>query len=414
MTEIRLRTWLNTYRSPNTKRSYRASLKSFFGTNNDEDLNDLSESFLDKYLLLLEEDTTKDLKRELKESLKKVIYTFVESEEEKGHTPKTIWTRVSTLRSFLSEHELDLGNSFWNKLKRKRLKGRTDAVQEDHVPSNAELRRIIGFLPTVGKALFRLMATSGARIGEVMKLRVKDLVLEHPTLAPHVNFRRETTKSGKKRTGFTTPEAKEDLEKWLLERDAYFETAIRRSQWKSHYSVPKDEWKGKSKDDDRLFPFEPVSAYYMWNTATKRANLLMRDERTNNYTLRPHTLRKWFRTRLGAVLKLDVVEALMGHEGYLTQAYRKYSKQELSDFYVDHQDVLLLEVDDISVGKLNNKVQEQEQQLQKIAISQASMIAELDDRVKYLETQLEAHQAKLSVAIEINEEVLQRLEKQEF
>lgn len=39
--------------------------------------------------------------------------------------------------------------------------------------------------------------------------------------------------------------------------------------------------------------------------------------------------------------------------------------------------------------------------------------AELEERVKYLETQLEALQAMLSVAIEINEEVLQRLEKQE-
>ena len=30
-------------------------------------------------------------------------------------------------------------------------------------------------------------------------------------------------------------------------------------------------------------------------------------------------LRKFFRTRLGAVIPVDVVEALMGHEGYLTE-----------------------------------------------------------------------------------------------
>jgi integrase len=253
------------------------------------------------------------------------------------------------------------------------------------------------------------MATSGARIGEIMSLRVKDLVLEHPTLAPHVNFRRETTKSGKKRVGFMTPEAKEDLEKWLLERDNYFETAVRRSQWKKHYSAPRDEWKGKSMKDDRLFPFESVTAYHQWNTATKRANLLMRDERTNNFTLRPHTLRKWFRTRLGAVLKLDVVETLMGHEGYLTREYRRYKKEELSKFYVEHQEVLLLEID-ISVTKLNNKVQDQERQLKAIAISQASRIADLEKGVKYLETQLEAHQAMLQVSIETNKEEMKQLE----
>ncbi|MBY8998349.1 MAG: site-specific integrase, partial [Candidatus Thorarchaeota archaeon] len=398
--EVRLQTWLNTYRSSSTRGSYRNSLKNFFGASDDKELDDISERFLDEYIS--GEKNNKDLE--------KVIYAFVTKEEEKGHAPKTIWARASAVKSFLSEHDLEMGSSFWKGLKRKRMKGRTDAVQEDHVPSNAELRRIIGFLPTVGKALFRLMATSGARIGEIMSLRVEDLVLEHPTLAPHVNFRRETTKSGKKRVGFMTPEAKEDLSKWLLERVDYFETAVRRSQWKKHYTTPKDKWEGKSKNDDRLFPFEPVTGYHMWNTAVKRAGLLIRDKTTNRFTLRPHALRKWFRTRLGAVLKLDVVEALMGHEGYLTQAYRKYSKQDLSDFYVEHQEVLLLEID-ISVSKLNNKVQEQEQQLKAIAISQASRIADLEEGVKYLELQLTAHQAMLQVAIETSKKDMVRLEE---
>ena len=110
------------------------------------------------------------------------------------------------------------------------------------------------------------------------------------------------------------------------------------------------------------------------------------------------------------VLKLDVVEVFMGHEGYLTQAYRKYSKQDLSDFYVEHQEVLLLEID-ISVSKLNNKVQEQEQQLKAIAISQASRIADLEESVKYLELQLTAHQAMLQVAIETSKKDMVRLEE---
>ena len=167
MTEIRLQTWLNTYRSSSTRGSYRNSLKNFFGASDDKELDDISERFLDEYIS--GEKNNKDLE--------KVIYAFVTKEEEKGHAPKTIWARASAVKSFLSEHDLEMGSSFWKGLKRKRMKGRTDAVQEDHVPSNAELRRIIGFLPTVGKALFRLMATSGARIGEIMSLRVEDLVL---------------------------------------------------------------------------------------------------------------------------------------------------------------------------------------------------------------------------------------------
>jgi len=44
-----------------------------------------------------------------------------------------------------------------------------------------------------------------------------------------------------------------------------------------------------------------------------------KDKTTNRHKLHPHVLRKFFRTRMGTVIKVDIVEALMGHEGYLTE-----------------------------------------------------------------------------------------------
>ena len=49
-----------------------------------------------------------------------------------------------------------------------------DARTRDRTPTNTELRRIVGLMNLQGKALYPLLATSGIRIGEVLKLHVSD------------------------------------------------------------------------------------------------------------------------------------------------------------------------------------------------------------------------------------------------
>jgi len=54
--------------------------------------------------------------------------------------------------------------------------------------------------------------------------------------------------------------------------------------------------------------------------AVKRASFDKRFEYNNGlkrFAVHPHVLRKFFRTKMGSVIPVDVVEALMGHEGYL-------------------------------------------------------------------------------------------------
>ena len=36
---------------------------------------------------------------------------------------------------------------------------------------------------------------------------------------------------------------------------------------------------------------------------------------------------------MATLIPVDVVEALMGHEGYLTEAHRRYTPEDLADFY---------------------------------------------------------------------------------
>ncbi|GBE55150.1 MAG TPA: hypothetical protein ENH28_06225 [Euryarchaeota archaeon] len=43
-------------------------------------------------------------------------------------------------------------------------------------------------------------------------------------------------------------------------------------------------------------------------------------------------LRKFFRSQLATAIPVDIVETLMGHEGYLT-GDRRYSEKELGEYY---------------------------------------------------------------------------------
>lgn len=71
----------------------------------------------------------------------------------------------------------------------------------------------------------------------------------------------------------------------------------------------------------------------------------MRDDRTGRYIIHIHTFRKFFSSRMALSCPRDAVEMLMGHEGYLSGAYRRFSEEQLMDLYKKSmQEVTILEV----------------------------------------------------------------------
>lgn len=407
MAKNRIKKWLATYSSVSTQKVYLWGLRAFFETNDEAILFEKAEKYLDECL-----SKTRDQK-----SIEDDFYAFVDritkKPDGKTRPPKSVWSMVTAVRIFLQEYDVVLNSRFWLRLKQRKLKGRVEAMTEDHIPSNAEIRRLLSHMPPQGKALFRLVATSGSRIGAVLNLKVKDVVLEHETLAPHIRKRAESTKTGKKHVAFMTPEAKADIEKWLEVRKDYIKTAVSRSKWRPQYGIPKEEWKGKQLSDNRLFPFQANTAYAIWKRAAKIAGLYEIDENTGRASFHPHVLRKWCRTRLGTVLPLDVAEALIGHEGYLTKEYRRHTLQELSDFYVKAQEVLFLEVD-VSVDRLNSKVKEQAEQLKVVTIQQATRIAGLEQQARQLEETIQERvREEMAIVVRAFTSAIRRIEDTE-
>jgi len=239
-----------------------------------------------------------------------------------------------------------------------------------------ELRRILLHTSIQGKALFLTLSSSGMRIGEALKLKLEDFDFEKQPC--QVNIRGEYTKTGNPRITFISSEAVMAIQEWLKVRSKYLLAASRRSH---KY--------GKSATDDRIFPFENVTAYEIWKHALEKAQFLKHDSSTNRLTLHPHVLRKFFRTRLGTVIPVDVTEALMGHEEYLTEVYRKYNPEDLAKFYLQGEAALLIFTEAEEVSKLRVEVEDKSKQLDAVIRSLVTENADLKRRIQNTEKKLD-------------------------
>jgi len=190
------------------------------------------------------------------------------------------------------------------------------------------LRKLLSHMDLKGRAVVLTLASSGMRIGEVVRVKLSDVDLS-PRPAEIV-VRGDYAKTGDTRTVFISSEAKEALAEWLKVRDKYLIAAQNRNKG----LVAKGPAKEKAREDDRLFPFSDKNVREMWDNAVKKTGLWSKDSSTGRSQVRVHSLRKFYRSQLALSCPLDIVEALMGHEGYLTEAYRRYSRKQMGEYYL--------------------------------------------------------------------------------
>jgi len=130
-------------------------------------------------------------------------------------------------------------------------------------------------------------------------------------------------------------------------------------------SSSKRSWKyEKTTEDNRLFPFSESTAHYIWTNALDKSELNHKDSSTKRYKIHPHVLRKFFRTRMGSVISVDVTEALMGHKGYLTEVYRKHTEEDLAKFYKQGEASVMVFGQEEEISILRKEVEERNTQLQ--------------------------------------------------
>jgi len=293
----------------------------------------------------------------------------------KKRPPKTVSLKLTAVRMMLLENGVELENRFWRRI-RNRIKGRR-AVSVDKVPTPEEFRKILNHLPVHGRAFSLVLLSSGMRLGEALQLKIEDVDLEKNPVK--VTVRAEYTKSGNKRFTFISREAQEVVLEWLKVRQSWLEAAVKKS---TRYH--------KALEDDRLFPFTRGPFYSLWHNALDKAEYNERDEETQRRKIHPHVLRKSFRTKLGAVIPVDVVEALMGHEGYLTEVYRRYTIEDLAKFYKKGEPALLVFTESAEVNKLRKDMEEATKERRKQEDYFMGKIIELEQKMGRTRDELKA------------------------
>jgi integrase len=239
------------------------------------------------------------------------------------------------------------------------------ALTRDRPPTIEELKLMLSHADLKGKALFLTLVSSGMRIGEATKLYVNDIDFEHvPT---KIYLRGNITKTGEPRITFISDEVALYMREWLRQRESYLKLAVKRT------NIPNVR---KSIDDNRIFPFTPNAARLMFIRLLRLTNLDMKDDITDRYVIHIHALRKFFRSQLALSCPTEIVETLMGHEGYLSGSYRRYSESELASYYKKAMDRVTI---------FEHKNREELEHLDKENRRLHHKLDDIDDRVKHFE-----------------------------
>lgn len=301
--------------------------------------------------------------------------------------PTTTQTRAAAVLEFLGHHGIDLSDR-----DRRRIRGklpRGGAVTRRGDVTHEMLRRIAGHLDEHTRALVLVLASSGMRIGEAVTVRLADLDIDASPVA--IDIRPEHSKNRVGRVTFISAEAASEVRTWLAVRDSYHRAAVGRA---SGCIAAKDP------GDPRLFPFSITTAEDAWARALAKADLAERDERTRRLIRPLHSLRAFFASQLGLSCPQQVVEELLGHEGYLTDAYRRYSRQQLAEAYLaaEHHVTVLVPAEYKALkSQVSDRLQAHSEILESVVLENVQLKGRLQ--------QLEHQNATILEAAEVLKEI---------
>lgn len=336
-------------------------------------------SILKRYFLVIEKqpDTYFKTKQDYKDDVLK-YWRYLSAAP-----PKTISASLAGVRMFLSENNHELPAKFWRGI-RSRTKG-SRAVTDDKIPSPQQMKQILSHADVRGRALFLTMLQSGMRIGEVSQINISDVDLTStPT---KIRIRAEITKTGNQRYCFIGLEATEAMKSWLSHRDTFIHSAASRSiaLQRYYHRIPPG-----ADGDERVFPFSISLIRDIWNRLLDNAGLGERDQRTKYRKMHPHVLRKFYRTHMSLTVPVDVVEALMGHEGYLTDAYRRYNIEQLGEKYLEGEKNLAVFESIPDLSGIKESLKEKDDEIKKME----QRLNDLEKFNEYLQIKLDVEKLK--------------------
>jgi integrase len=182
----------------------------------------------------------------------------------------------------------------------------------DRSPTSQDLQKVIDFGDMREKAIVSILALSGMRIGTLVKLEYRHIKkdLEAGVVPLHVHVEADITKG--KYCDYDTfigdKEAIEYIRAYLDER--------RNGTW---YMPPEEITDNspliRNQHSRAVRPVTPSCIHRLIQKLYVKAGLLNKTKGKVRYGLRPHSIRKYFRTQLGSqgTMPTDYIEYMMGH-----------------------------------------------------------------------------------------------------
>nr|WP_321352535.1 tyrosine-type recombinase/integrase [uncultured Methanoregula sp.] len=307
----------NQYQKINTRRSYLTALRAYFAFI--EGIERDSHRSIDEYEKIAERYLSED--RNYTNDLINFAVSF------KNTPPKTTQMYIAAVKEFFFFCDIDLREVDLRKIKKKLPKGGAATVEK--IMDSEMIQVILQHSGLMMRALILLLVSSGMRIGEALTLDLADIDVKKEKSIGYISIRGITSdgegaKGGIQRYTFCSTEAAGVIREWLKKRDSYLAESANKG---------KGIGKIKNIQDTRLFPVSSSTVADMWLNALEGAGLVSRDSMTNRLQIHVHMTRKFFLSQLRLAVPPDIVELLAGHSGYLSDAYRKYTRIQVEEFY---------------------------------------------------------------------------------
>lgn len=351
-----IQNFLDEFPSKNTKKNYRKALNDYFSVNKVKDPNNYF-------------TTDRNYKADVKNYCQSLL----------GKAPWTFIVRIAGVKSFYDWYaeENNLDDMFFPKTVVKKFRARNKMksikpIVKDKIFKRSELKTILTHADIRSRALFLTMASSGLREDEVLQLLPDDIIFENDPVM--IDVRKEIAKNGEQRYTFISNESANSINEWLKIKDKYLKKYAHCIQ-----NIPEMKNIKKSDVNERIFPFSLNAAWKMLQKLLHDSDKLKKVKNLKNvtrYEFHLHTFRKFFRTNLAVEMSVDMIEQMMGHEGYLTGAYRDYDSETLGEHYKNavHQVTILestpdltgitSELDDVRKENIQMKQEMQERKME--------------------------------------------------
>lgn len=371
MEEKSIKSFIGMYPKSNTKRNYRSAIYDFLDFFNGGRVRagkQISEDEKPKYEELCQ--------RYFSEKRDYIGDLIAFAGGMNGKAPATINLKMAVVREWFEYNGVELTQREIKTLRHKLPSAKGSWTVERDFDKEL-LKKVIAHTDEKGTTLILTLASSGMRIGEALHIKLNDVDLSQEP--PAIIVRGEYTKGSGTRVVFISKEAKAAVEEWLKVRESYILSSLNRNKG----LVEKAEAKPKKESDDRLFPFSYAVVRELWGRALKKAGLFEKDNATGRLQYRVHGLRKFFRSQLALSCPVDIVEAILGHEGYLTGAYRRYTQKQMGEFYLKAEHYVTIRGSG-NIQEIQDRMQDAEMTIEgykSIITKQAEEMARLREEV---------------------------------